>query len=59
MARTLLQWLISIAKQRKLDAVVAYTRGDNKPMQAIFLEFNVCIIGQVKDEVQIELKLIP
>ncbi len=57
MARTLLQWLINIAEQRDIDAVLAYTRRDNKPMQNIFLAFNFCIVRQDQDEVHFELKL--
>jgi len=57
MARTLLQWLINIAEQRNIDAVLAYTRRDNKPMQNIFLAFNFCVVRQDQDEVHFELKL--
>jgi acyl-CoA hydrolase/RimJ/RimL family protein N-acetyltransferase len=57
MAKTLLQWLINIAKQRKLTAVLAFTRKDNKPMQNIFLSFGFVIVQQDLDEVHFELKL--
>ncbi|MFT5708187.1 MAG: acyl-CoA hydrolase/GNAT superfamily N-acetyltransferase, partial [Oceanospirillaceae bacterium] len=57
MARTLLTWLIKIAKARDLDAVVAYTRRDNKPMQNIFLAFNFAIVQQDMDETHFELKI--
>jgi acyl-CoA hydrolase/GNAT superfamily N-acetyltransferase len=57
MARTLLRWLISIATSRGLDAVIAYTRKDNKPMQNIFLGFGFKIVDQDLDEIHFSLPL--
>ncbi|EPJ44048.1 MAG: acetyl-CoA hydrolase [Osedax symbiont Rs2] len=59
MAKTLLRWLISIARERNLDAVIAYTRKDNRPMQNIFSAFDFKKIQQDQDEVYFELKLKP
>ena len=57
MARTLLRWLTQIAKQRQLNALVAFTRKDNKPMQNIFLSCGFVVVEQSLDEVHFELKL--
>lgn len=36
MATTLLQEMIAVAKKRRISAMVAFVRADNKPMQAVF-----------------------
>jgi len=57
MARTLLKWLIKIAKDRGLIAMMAYTRSDNLLMQNIFLDFGFKKQVQNLDEVYFELPL--
>jgi len=57
MARTLLKWLIKIAKDRGLLSMVAYTRSDNHSMQKIFTDFGFMKSKQSLDEVYFELVL--
>ena len=59
MAKTLLRWLISIARERNLDAVIAYTRKDNRPMQNIFSAFDFKRVQQDQDEIYFQLTLKP
>lgn len=57
MARTLLKWLIKIAKDRGLISMMAYTRSDNLLMQNIFLDFGFTKMVQNVDEIYFELAL--
>lgn len=57
MARTLLKWLIKIAKDRGLIMMMAYTRSDNLLMQNIFLDFGFTKMVQNVDEIYYELAL--
>ncbi|MGB1238326.1 MAG: GNAT family N-acetyltransferase [Pseudomonadales bacterium] len=57
MAKLLLRWLIKIAKARQLSVLRAYTRTDNKPMQAIFTAFGFAKISSSLEEVHFEYDL--
>lgn len=58
MASTLLQWMIDIAKQRKLNALIAVVRPDNIAMRKVFNHFGFHkVSGSGSDEVYLSLSL--